>query len=175
MVDTDQLLKENLIEALKQVHRYVVLGLGTSVSALALTLQSAKGAEALVTVPGTFVGVDPQAARGVLLAVCFLAGAMAYYSADAANVIAHRLENSPELLRAACTYPSFATSRFPGVRYVAAILPLLFSVGALLISALHETPPAWGAFWIGLVFIGSAYFSLVVELRNVIGAARTSL
>jgi hypothetical protein len=172
MENTDQLLKENLIEALKQVHQYVVLGLGTSVSALALSLKTATvGAQPGVTVPGTFVAVDPQAARAVLLALCFVAGAMAYYSADAANLIAKRMETSPELLRAACTYPSFATSRFPGVRYLAALLPLLLSAAALLISALHETPPQWGALWIGLVFIGSAYLSLAFELHNPIGVA----
>ena len=109
MGDTDQLLKENLIEALKQVHQYIVLGLGTSVSALALALKTtAVGAESSVTVPGTFVAVDPQAARAVLLAVCFVAGAMAYYSADAANRIARRMKTSPELLEAAATYPSIA-------------------------------------------------------------------
>ena len=167
MLNTDQLLKENLIEALKQVHQYVVLGLGTSASALALAVKTGPvGPQANVTVPGTFVAVDPQAARAVLLAICFIAGAMAYYSADAANLIAQRLKTSPELLRAACTYPSFATSRFPGVRYVAALLPLLLSVVALLISALHETPRPWSALWIGLVLIGSAYISLASELHN---------
>jgi hypothetical protein len=172
MLNTDQLLKENLIEALKQIHQYVVLGLGTSVSAFALALKTAPvGAQLSVTVPGTFVAVDPQSARAVLLALCFLAGAMAYYSADAANRIAQRLETSPELLQAACTYPSFATSRFQGVRYVAALLPLLFSVGALLISALHESPHQWSTLWIGLIFIGSAYLSLAIEIRNPIGAA----
>jgi hypothetical protein len=172
MLNTDQLLKENLIEALKQVHQYVVLGLGTSVSAFALALKTVPvGVQPSVTVPGTFVALDPQAARAVLLAVCFLAGAMAYYSADAANLIAQRLEASQELLQAACTYPSFATSGFPGVRYLAAILPLLFSLGALLISALHESPHPWSALWIGMIFIGSAYFSLAIEIRKPIGAA----
>jgi hypothetical protein len=172
MGNTDQVLKENPIEALKQIHQYVVLGLGTSVSALALSLKTATVGEQLgVTVPGTFVAVDPQAARAVLLALCCLAGAMAYYSADAANRIAQQLlEESPEVLRAACTYPSFATSRFPGVRYAAALLPLLLSTVTLLISALHKTPPAWDAFWGGLIFIGSVYLSLAIELHNPIGA-----
>jgi hypothetical protein len=170
MLNTDQLLKENFVEALKQVHQYVVLGLGTSVSALALTLHSPT-ADAQFTVPGTFVAVDPQAARAVLLSVCFLAGAMAYYSADTANLIAKRLETSPELLRAASTYPSFATSRFPGVRYLAALLPLFFSIIALLTTALRANPPTWGEFWLGLVFIGSAYLSLAFELHKPIGTA----
>jgi uncharacterized damage-inducible protein DinB len=170
MGNTDQLLKENIIEALKQVHQYIVLGLGTSASALALALKTtAVGAQSSVTVPGTFVAVDPQAARAVLLAVCFVAGAMAYYSADAANRIAQRMKTSPELLEVAGTYPSIATFRFPGVRYVAALLPFLFAVITLLISAHHHTLPTWSALWIGLVLIGSAYISLAMELQKPIG------
>ena len=168
-MNKDELLKENLIEALKQVHQYVVLGLGTSVSALALAVRTSATGEPGITVPGTFVAVDPRAARAVLLAVCCLAGMMAYYSADAANVIAQRLKTSPDLLEAVCTYPSFATSRYPGVRYIAALLPLVLSIIALVISGLHETPHTWTALWIGLVFIGSAYASLALELHHPIG------
>ena len=38
MCDAQEMLASNLIESLKQIHQYIVVGLGTSVSALALSL-----------------------------------------------------------------------------------------------------------------------------------------
>lgn len=68
MSDTEPIFKEKLFEAFKKLNQYVVLGLGTSASALALTLNAAgldtqKG----VIVPGVFVVIDPHADSTVLL------------------------------------------------------------------------------------------------------------
>lgn len=172
MTDVDQVLVANFLEALKQVQRYVVLGLGTSVSALALVLKPrAATGQATVTVPGTFVAIDPQAAHAVLLCVCILMGAMAYYSAETANGIATRLRSSPDLLRAASAFPSIATSAYPGVRYVAAFLPLVLSLAALLIPAFRDKPVDWSALMGWFIFLGAAYGALALELRRPIGSS----
>ena len=169
-MEAQQLLLANFDEALRQLQRYVALGLGTSVSALALSFVSRGGTgEPQVTVPGTFVAIDPQAARALLLAVCVLVGAMASYAAESANVIAARLASSPDLLDAARTFPSFATSPYPGVRYAAAVLPLLFSLLAIIIPILEQQPRTWTALWVGLIFLGSAYVPLAIEVRKPVG------
>ncbi|MGH2359187.1 MAG: hypothetical protein ACRDGM_01425 [bacterium] len=173
MSDAEQVLLANLNEALRQVQWYVVLGLGTSISALALAVTgpATDAAEPRVTVPGTFVAVDPQTARVLLLAICVLVGAMASYSAESANVIAVRLQkSSPALLDAARTFPTIATSPYPGVRYAAAALPLLFSLAAIVVATVRHKPSDWTGLWVGLIFLGAAYVSLALELRRPIGA-----
>lgn len=172
MSDAERLLIANLTEAFQQLQRYVVVGLGTSVSALALALAAPARnvTEPRLTVPGTFVAVDPGTALALLLAICVLVGAMASYSAETANTIASRLRSSsPTLLDAARTFPSFATSPYPGVRYAAALLPLLFSLAATAVVALRHTPREWIWLWLGLIFLGAAYVPLALALHKPLG------
>ena len=86
MADPNQVLVANLIEALQHLQRFIVIGLGASVSALALTSKTT--AQDRVTVPGTSVAVVPDVARYILLAICILVGAKASYAAGSANTIA---------------------------------------------------------------------------------------
>jgi hypothetical protein len=173
MSEAEKLLVANLNEALRQVQWYVVLGLGTSISALALAVTgpAANATEPRVTVPGTFVAVDPPTARVLLIAICVLAGAMASYSAESANVIAARLrESSPALLDAARTFPTIATSPYPGVRYAGAALPLCFSLAAIIVATVRHKPSDWTGLWVGLIFLGAGYVPLALALRRPIGA-----
>ena len=169
MLDTGQVFKDNLIEALKQINQYVLLGLGTSASALALALNTADVGPQGVSVPGAFVALNPHAARNVLLVVCMLAGLVATFAAEWAVVIAKQLESTPELLVAVCSYPCFATSTDPGVRYVSSLLPFFLSATAVLLPALHQNPFPSSAvsFWLTGLFL--PYFTLAKFLRKPIG------
>jgi hypothetical protein len=174
MPDTDQIFKENFVEALKQLNQYVVLALASSASALALTLNTATlGSQQGVTVPGAFVAIDPHAARTVLLFVSFLAGALALYTAESANLIASQLRKSPDLLAALCTYPGFATSVYPGVRHSAALLPAFLSDLAVVIPAFHAAPVPWELLLVKTFFLSAPYLLLAFELRRPIGNAWT--
>ena len=118
-----------------------------------------------------FVVVDPKTALVLLLAICVLVGAMASYSAEAANAIAVELRScSPDLLDAVRTFPSFATSPYPGVRYAAALLPLFFSIATTVAVAVRHAPREWTWFWLGLIFLGAAYVPLALELHKSVGA-----
>jgi|tagenome__1003787_1003787.scaffolds.fasta_scaffold20319960_2 hypothetical protein len=158
----NELLASNLIEALQQVQRYVVLGLGASVSALALTGKSA--ATERVTVPGTSVAVAADVARTILLALCILAGAMASYAAESTATIADRLRADPDLRSAACTFPSIATSPYLGVRLLSSVLPLVFCAIAVYRMGRRfgvtgrESMVGW------LVFLLGAYYSLTIQM-----------
>jgi len=155
MADPNQILVANLVEALEQLQRFIVVGLGASVSALALTSKTT--AQDRVTVPGTSVAVLPDVARVILLAICILVGAMASYAAEGANVIADKLRSSPALLSAACTFPSVATSPYIGVRILAAALPFVFAVIAIVRSALPYGAVGRKAILGWLIFLLAAY------------------
>jgi hypothetical protein len=158
MDEATKLLVENLIEALQQVQHYVVIGLGSSVAALALTGRSVTGDH--VAVPGVPVAVAPNIACAILLAVSFLVGAMASYAAETANLIAARLNAFPALLAAACTFPSVATSPYIGVRALAAILPLIFSAAAIVRLARPHQPGGRVGFLV--LLFGAPYAALAL-------------
>jgi hypothetical protein len=181
MTDTEQLLVTNFIEALGQVQRYIVLGLGTSISALALAFRRpAPGAQDGVTgsgtaqdgvtIPGIFVAINPGAAQVVLLGLCFVVGAMANFSAETANLIADRLQSSPDLLRAASMFPSVATSPYAIVRYLAALFPLVFSLAALIVIARRERSFDWEAFGGWCLLLVPPYGALALQVRGPIGS-----
>ena len=162
MADPNQVLVANLIEALQHLQRFIVIGLGASVSALALTSKTT--AQDRVTVPGTSVAVVPDVARFILLAICILVGAKASYAAGSANTIAERLQSAPALLSAACTFPSVATSTYTGVHVLVALLPFIFAMIAIVRTALpygavgRKSIPGW------LIFMAAAYVPLSLAL-----------
>src|SRR2546428_7394084 len=105
MSDLGHLLLTNLTEAMRQVQQYIVLALGTSVSAAALTFAPSSPNEkpGSIILPGTFVAIDYRIALVFLLAISGLAGAMAYFSPEPAtgqpNLISHGLGTAlPDLL-----------------------------------------------------------------------------
>jgi hypothetical protein len=162
MVDPNQVLVSNLVEALQQLQRFIVIGLGASVSALALT--GARAARGRVTVLGTSVAVVPDVARLILLAVCVQVGALASYAVESANLIAGQLRSAPALLAAACTFPSVATSPYVGVRILAALLPFVFAMAAVVRSVRLHRAAGRRAILGWLVLLGSAYGALVLAL-----------
>jgi len=126
MTDPTAILVNNLTEALRHVNVYLALGLISAVSAFVLDRQpSDHGDTTTVSVLGGFVQMPREPAKMVLLGICFVAGIMAYYAASGAVGIALRLQIAPEILVAACTYPSVATAPL-GVRIIAAGMPLAF-------------------------------------------------
>jgi hypothetical protein len=177
MSSPEEILVGNLVEALQQLQRFMVVGLGTSISALALTggratrkqryKVTAPGSSVAVdqrsdvTVPGTFVAVDPELARLLLLALCFVSGVMANYSADAVSLLYGKL--SAEMQVAACTFPSLATSKYVGVRILAAILPFVFAMIAVWrvvrsYSLALQDIGGWA------IVLGAAYLPLTLQL-----------
>jgi hypothetical protein len=162
MDDTTKLLVANLIEALQQLQHYVVIGLGTSVSALALTSKSVTRDSVVVT--GVPVALPPDIACAILLAISFLVGAMASYAAETANLIATQLSAFPALLTAACTFPSIATSPYTAVRALAAALPFIFSVTAVVRVARPYRAGGRETILGGVFLFGVAYGALALVL-----------
>jgi hypothetical protein len=160
MVDPNQVLSSNLVEALRQLQQYIVIGLGASVSILALS--SAKAARSRVTVPYTSVAVDADIASLILLAMCVLVGAMASYAAETANLIATRLD--PTLRIAVCTFPSVATSPYIGVRVLAALLPFIFSMVAVIRLTRSYGAGRHKVIWMAFIILAAPYGALTLAL-----------
>jgi hypothetical protein len=131
VIDPTTILVNNLTDSLRQVTSYVTIGLATAVSALILDFRSRDQVQSpAVELPGIPIAVATDTAKWLLLGVCFIAGVMASYAAEGASRIVGRLQASPDILSAACTYASIATAPV-GVRVVAALLPLVFSTAVM--------------------------------------------
>jgi len=121
MIDTTSLYISNLTEAFKQINQYLAVGLLTSLSAVVVGGSTEKEAFSVQ-------GLPPMArdtATLVLLAISFIAGLMGSYAAVSAAGIVSKLHESPELLKAACTFSSVATAPI-GIPILAAALPVIF-------------------------------------------------
>jgi hypothetical protein len=116
----------NFGQALQQINTYIAIGSAAAISAFVLDLQR-PDTSAPFTVHNWFVPMTPGTAKLVLLGVCFVTGLMASYAAESATDIIRMLHSQPDLLKAACTYPSVATAPV-GVRVGAAALPIAFVV-----------------------------------------------
>jgi hypothetical protein len=129
MIDPTTILVDNLTAALRSVTSYVTLGLISAVSAFVLDRRPKEQRSRPVTVPGGLVSMHPDTAKLVLLGIYFVAGILAYYAVEGAEAIIQKLRTqaTPDILNAACTYSSIATSAV-GIRVIAALLPVAFVI-----------------------------------------------
>jgi hypothetical protein len=171
MLDPQQVLLSNLTEALRQVQRYVVVGLWTGISALALTPGSGMlaGEPASATPPGSPIAFDPETARVLLLGICTIAGALASYAAENANRAARKLSGPAALMEAVRLFPGFPTSPYAPVRYGAAALPAIFALAAVVLHAFHSSNMDHFGVWIACVIVAAPYLALVTELKDPVG------
>jgi hypothetical protein len=171
MSNPEEILVKNLVEALKQLQYFMVLGLSTSISMLMLTgarwtrKQPSGVTDSVtvernpdVTVQGILVAVDRDFAVLLLLGLCILSGAMATYSTETVSLIYSKL--SPEMQVATCTFPSVAKSKYIGFRLFAAVLPFVFAM----IAAWREVRPSKEALGGCAILLGSAYLLLIFRL-----------
>jgi hypothetical protein len=135
MIDVADILIANLGGAFDQLNNYVVVGLTAALSALVLDVrrQSAGDAQDAATPLGP-MGREP--AKLVFLAICFVAGTMAYYAAEQATTIASLVANDA-VIDAACTRASVATGPL-GVRFLAAFLPAALAVRVVIRASRRE-------------------------------------
>jgi hypothetical protein len=124
-MDPVSLYVQNLLEAFRQLNQFLGLALATSVSALALERRAAASSEKPIEYPG-MVPLSREDAQLVLIGIAFLAGLMGSYAAESAAGIVSQLVGAPNVLKAACTYPSVATAPV-GIPVIAAALPVIFA------------------------------------------------
>lgn len=121
--DLEKILIENLTAALQQVQRGLTLAIGAALSYGALVLTTSEEEQVTVPIPGFEVAVEIGFAKLLLLALYWVAAALAGYAHEQAGRIAGTLEreNRPAL-RAALSYPTIVTEIYPAVRLIAVLL-----------------------------------------------------
>jgi hypothetical protein len=127
MADIDAVLVDNFKEALRQANRYLVLGLFSSLFFLALNLDPAAFIGfGKVSLPGGLPPLPIRYAQIALAMVYWVAPFLTYFSLARAERIGAKLQQrNDELLKAAATYPSIATTRVHGPRWITSLVPPL--------------------------------------------------
>ncbi|MEE8403471.1 MAG: hypothetical protein V3R93_06930 [Candidatus Hydrothermarchaeaceae archaeon] len=167
-MEPESILVENLRIVLNRIERYMVLGIGSSLFMVLLAnaapelVKTGEGVE----IPGVFLATDPGLAATVVLAVYWIAGFMASYTVSRAERIVEALTKSPDILEAALTYPSIATTRIHGPRIGAALLPPVLLIVTLLIEG--GWPESYNSVF-GFFIFAAPYIVLAFQLRLPIG------
>jgi hypothetical protein len=125
MVDIDAVRVANLTEALRQANRYLVSGLFSAVFLFALSLDpGAFNSSGSISLPGGLPPLPVRYARLALGVIYWVSPILADFSlARAERIGIYLQETNPELLKAAITFPSIATTRVHGPRWVTAFGP----------------------------------------------------
>jgi hypothetical protein len=171
MADPQDILVSNLKDALNQLQRHMVFGLGSSLFLVTLAATGSGGAARDVRVPGEFIPVPIplSAAVSVVVAAFWIAGLLATITVSRANAIVDLLRASPAVLGAALTYPSIPTTKVHGPRIGLAILPAVFVVIAAILMS-FEFDSAKNVFVMTLLLLPNIV--LTVQLRTAIGGQR---
>jgi len=111
----------NYRTALDQAQRYLALALG---SAVGVWLLRGPAASTKITVPGTFVEVDWETARILLLGFHSVVALLAAYTVETGARLAEYLKSNSEIASAMHDYPSIPCSPWPVVRLAVPILCL---------------------------------------------------
>jgi hypothetical protein len=127
MIDVDAVRVANFNEALRQANRYLVSGLFASLFLFALSIDPvAFNSSGGISLPGGPT-LPVRYARLALAVIYWVSPLLADFSLARAERIAISLQKtSPELLKAAITFPSIATTRVHGPRWITALGPPIF-------------------------------------------------
>lgn len=167
MLDASEIYVQSLNEAFRQVGMYVYLAISSALAAWLLDSRSASE-PAHIEVPGSPIPLAVDTAKQLLMAFAMGAGVMALVAADGAVRASTFLQRFPDVLAAACTSPSVASTSI-GLRLATAIVPgLLVSRVAWRRSSQYSL--VWtvtACVWSILVFGGLAVALLRVRCRDV--------
>jgi len=130
MADIDVVLIDNFKEALRQANRYLTLGLFSSLFYLTLSVDPAAFSSGNVSLPGVLPPLPLGYARLALGLLYWVSPFLAAFALARAERVGEQLLKSNEaLFKAAASFPSIATTRVHGPRWVVALLPpLLFAI-----------------------------------------------
>lgn len=120
----ETVLVANLYEALRQANRYLALGLFSSLLLFALSLDPGAFSSGNISLPGVLPPLPVRYAQIALSLVYWVMPFLIDFSLARADRIAGALKLiNPPLLEAAVTFPSIATTRVHGARWITTLLP----------------------------------------------------
>jgi len=165
----DKILADNLLEAFRQLQRYLVLGLGSALFYLLLARANAAPSEsaAMVALPSGLLATDPRFASTLAITLYWGAGAFATWIVSRADRIVKELKRrQPSALEALLTYPTLGTYRIHGPRLGAVLLPPILVVSAGFLYSQWKMSSQSVAL---TAFLIIPYLVLTVQLRVAIG------
>jgi len=160
MVDKDKILIENLRETLKQIQRYLILGLGSALILLSIIIQSPVLTESGAQVSLPFIGlVDLAMGAFTLIIAGFVFGAIAVSGVNRVKQII--LEITDEALaESALTFPTLITIRSRFLRIGVVVSPVFLLVIGYLIEQARIAEPFDPSAILGIAIISSPYLVL---------------
>src|SRR2546425_2644221 len=186
MTEIEKVLVDNLKEALQQLQRYMVFGLGSSLFLLVLSSshqQSGAGVE--IKVPGDFIPgpVPLRMAAAIVVAAYWVAGVLAASAVfrpkrivqllrSNANSYAEGPKHNEKLVEAVLTYPSIPTTKRHAPRLMLSILLAILFVAAAFQSGWR--PNTLWTFVPELLLV-LPYLALTLLLRTTIGGLRPDI
>ncbi len=154
MATPEEVLADNLREALAGLQKMLLLGTAAAIAYMLLAMAP----PAAPTSPGVSFAVMAS------LMVALVAGAMAYVGALQAQRVAVRLRRSTALHNAVVTFPSVATLPETVPRLFFAGAPgVMLSAGTYLAFVTAQPGPTT---WALAVLVSLPYLALVVELKR---------
>ena len=172
--EVDKLLLENLKEAIRVLHRYMVVGLAAAGSILALASTSSGEP---VPVAGLVTPVPFGFAFSIFVGAYWVFGLLATLIVSRANRIIVMFEERgegpddraqrTELLRATLTLPSIPTIKVYGPRIGLSLLPPILAVIGMVFVFGSRLLGYWPLF--GLLMLVAPYVHLAWELRTAVG------
>jgi hypothetical protein len=168
MPSAEDILVDNLREALKDAHRQIVFGTGAALFFLLLVIQDVWGGGqgGAIVLPLVGVQADRSFAEIIAAVAYFIAGYLAYLAVSRVLRIKARLQSAPQLREAVLMYPSIPTLILTGARIGALLLPVVIFVGGFvpILVRMGWTDETYGLAWVA-VMLSAPYILLVRELR----------
>lgn len=169
------ILVENLKEALKTCHQYILWATWMSLFLFALLFRKgfteAKASSGLEPVEVFGIRTDGTLAEIFAIIAITTFGLMAYLSVSRIQRIKYMLASEPAMLKAALTFPSIPTIHSTGGRMLALLMPCLLFIASLsiiFIPKLFDDDPNYHP--VGVIFIilllNAPYIILAITLRD---------
>ncbi len=169
------ILVENLKEALKTSHQYILWATWTSLFLFALVFRKGftetKASAGIEPVEVFGIKADSTLAETFAIIAITTFGLMAYLSVSRIQRIKYMLAAEREMLKAALTFPSIPTIHSTGGRILAVLVPCLLFVASLsiiLVPKLFDDDPSYhpvGVF-VTIILLNVPYIILAVTLRE---------
>jgi hypothetical protein len=166
MAVAEDILADNLKEAIKDAHRQIVFGLSTSLFLLLLVIQDRWGnGDKTIKVPFIDVNAERAVVQAIAGAAYFVSGYLAYLAVARARRIMGRLQASPQLREAVLMYPAIPTIIITGTRMAAIALPALLFFASTIPFLFTLKGGGWRGLLLGMLIASTPWILLVRELR----------
>ncbi len=160
-----ELLAENLKEALRVSHQYLIWATWVSLFFLAMSLQGNKSNTEFLDME-----ISLTQAQFFATGAFFILGFLAYSSVERVYRIKHMLRIEPDLLKATITFPSIPTINSNRTRVLTVLVPtFLFTLGLLIISwegLIDDITDTWLGVFFLILFLNVPYFALAIKLKT---------